>query len=107
MNGSKCLMVGIMALALVGHPNVAHAKTFHCGPGDVSCLIAAINEANANGHKKNTIRLAPGTYTLTDVDNLADGANGLPSITSTVTIESTHQELATLERAPDTSAFRL
>ena len=107
MNGSKCLTVGIMALALVGHPNVAHAKTFHCGPGDVSCLIAAVNEANANGHKKNTIRLAPGTYTLTDVDNLADGANGLPSITSTITIESTHQELATLERAPDVAGFRL
>jgi hypothetical protein len=107
MNYSRVLMLGIMAVALVADPNMAHAKTFHCGPGDVRCLIAAINEANANGHKHNTIRLAPGTYTLTEVENLVDGANGLPSITGSITIESTHRELATLERAPDVAAFRL
>ena len=42
-----------------------------------SCLIAAINEANANG-EANTIRLEAGTYTLTAVDNRTDGPNGLP-----------------------------
>jgi hypothetical protein len=76
MNCAQGLMVGIMAIGLVGQPNSAHAKTFHCGSGDVTCLIAAINEANDNVHEKHTIRL-PGTYTLTEVENLDDGANGL------------------------------
>ena len=48
-------------------PLAAQAKTFRCGAGDVACLIAAINEANANG-EANTIRLAAGTYTLTVAD---------------------------------------
>ena len=38
-------------------PLTIQAKTFHCGAGDVPCLITAINAANANGQPKNTIRL--------------------------------------------------
>jgi hypothetical protein len=64
-----------LALAL---PHSVQAKTFHCDADDVKCLIAAINQANANGDK-NTIRLQAGTYTLTAVDN---DENGLPVITS-------------------------
>src|SRR5215510_607510 len=70
------------ALAL---PLPVLATTFHCGAGDVPCLIDAINEANANG-TKNTIRLDAGTYTLTAVDNTPNNPNGLPSVTSTLTI---------------------
>src|SRR5207249_11653932 len=68
-------------------PLAIQAKTFHCGAGDVQCLINAINAANANG-KKNTIRLEAGTYTLTRVDNddLSTGATGLPVMTSPLTI---------------------
>jgi hypothetical protein len=51
----------------------------------VACLRAAINAANANG-EVNTLTLEAGTYTVTAVDNLTDGANGLPSIHSTLTI---------------------
>ena len=54
-----------LALAL---PLSVQAETFRCRAGDVPCLIAAINAANANG-EANTIRLAAGTYTLTAPDN--------------------------------------
>ena len=61
--GAHVLRVAALVVyALAPHP--VQAKTFHCGAGDVSCLIAAINEANANRQKKNTIRLEAGTYTL-------------------------------------------
>ncbi len=52
---SVCLLAAALVVyALAPHP--VQAKTFHCGAGDVSCLVAAINEANANRQKKNTIR---------------------------------------------------
>src|SRR5262245_38315424 len=71
-----------LALAL---PLQVWAETFHCGAGDVQCLIDAINTANANG-TENTIRLEAGTYTLTAVDNNTEGPNGLPSIIGTLTL---------------------
>jgi hypothetical protein len=37
-----------MLLTLVASHS-AQAKTFHCGATDVTCLIAAITEANASG----------------------------------------------------------
>ena len=69
-----------LALAL---PLAAQAKTFRCNAGDVACLIAAINAANANSG--NTIRLAAGTYTLTAVDN-SSRRQTAPVITSPLTI---------------------
>jgi hypothetical protein len=79
-------------------PHGVQAKIFHCGAGDVPCLIAAINEANANG-QMNTIRLAAGTYTLTAPDN---PSNGLPVITSPLTI--TGREADNTSIARDASA---
>src|SRR2546425_10252815 len=58
----RIAVVIALGLALV-RPHLVQAKTFHCGAGDVQCLIDAINEANANG-KKNTIWLEVGPYTL-------------------------------------------
>jgi hypothetical protein len=43
--------------------------------GDVACLGATINTANANG-EANTMTFETGTYTLTAVDNDTDGPNG-------------------------------
>jgi hypothetical protein len=63
---------------------LSQAAEFSCPAGDVACLRAAINAANANG-EVNTLTLEAGTYTVTAVDNLIDGANGLPSIHSTLT----------------------
>jgi hypothetical protein len=70
------------------------------------CLIAAITAANANG-QPNTIRLAGGPYTLTAVDNDTDGPNGLPSITSPLTIRGADGGTTILEREQAAAAFRL
>lgn len=48
--------------------------------GDAADLIAAINTANGNA-EADTINLT-GDVTLTAVDNMVDGPNGLPSITA-------------------------
>ena len=93
--------------ALVTPPR-AHAKIFHCGAGDVQCLTDAIHKADANS-KKNTIRLAAGTYTLTEVDNTTDGPNGLPLITSEfrLTIRGAKDEATIIERQFGAPSFRL
>jgi hypothetical protein len=87
------------------------AAEFACAGGDVPCLLAAIQAANANG-EGNTIALAAGTYTLTAIDNTivegAMGANGLPAITSPLTIRGAGARTTIIERAasaPD--VFRL
>ena len=82
------------------------AANFLCPSGNVTCLIAAINEANGNG-QENIIDVEPGVYTLTGTNNVADGPNGLPSITSTLTIRN-DQLGATIERDRNSgSDFRL
>jgi hypothetical protein len=83
---------------------VAQAKTFHCSAGDVQCLIAAITATNASG-KKNVIQLEAGTYTLMAVDN--QGPNGLPVITSRLTIHGAGPDLTILERNVNAPPFRL
>jgi hypothetical protein len=93
----------MLALTVTGY---AHANTFTCDAGDIPCLITAINDANANG-QPNTIRLAAGTYTLTSVDNNTNGANGLPSITGTLTIEAAGTDSAALTRLSTAPEFRL
>jgi hypothetical protein len=101
-------VVTALGLALAG-PHVSQAKTFHCDAGDVQCLINAITTANANG-EQNTIRLQAGTYTLTAVDN---DENGLPVITSRLTITGEGAETTSIEREQDSApvpfapAFRL
>src|SRR5713101_4965706 len=47
------------------------------------------------------------TYTLTAVDNDTDGPNGLPSITSTLTIKGDGADTTILERASSAPGFRL
>jgi hypothetical protein len=83
------------------------AKTFHCPAGDVQCLIAAIAEVNASGKAKNRIDLEAGTYTLVDVNNLTDGANGLPSILGDLIIAGAGVDLTILERNSNADSFRL
>jgi hypothetical protein len=78
---------------------------FNVGPGDVATLIADINQANTNG-QSNTINLTPSTYNLTAINNYWYGPDGLPAISSNLTING---HGATMQR--DTSAgtpdFRL
>jgi len=104
--------LAVFGLALA-RPAVGLAKPFHCSAGDVQCLIDAINTANANG-ATNTIRLEAGTYTLTAVDNgitVVDGIridpNGLPVITSRLTIIGQGAERTIIERDAHAPVFRM
>jgi hypothetical protein len=96
----------VVLLWLTALSTVAQAKTFHCSAGDVPCLIAAITEANASG-KKNAIQLQVGTYTLIAVNNNNQGPNGLPMITSRLTIHGAGPDLTIVERSVNAPPFRL
>ena len=85
----------------------ACAAVFNVSSGDVTGLIAAINAANANG-QENTINLEPGTYSLTTINNNTDGPNGLPSVTSTLTIQGVGgAEITIVQRDAGAPEFRL
>jgi hypothetical protein len=99
-------LLGALLSSVLALCPAAPAAEFGCAAGDVVCLIAAMQAANANG-EANTITLEAGTYTLTAVDNTTDGANGLPSITSTLTIRGAGAEQTTIARAADAPLFRL
>ena len=92
-----CLSVGLCFTS-------ARAEVFNIPPGDVVALIAAINAANANG-EDDTINLEAGTYSLTTVDNEIDGQNGLPLITSAITINGAGADHTVIEPAADACCF--
>ena len=78
---------GGAAILLAGFLAAAPAQASAGVPCDSAALIAAITAANNSGG--GTINLAPGcTYTLTQVNNIdpVAGPNGLPEITSQITI---------------------
>ena len=97
----------LVALFLALVPTVTWAKTFDCTDGDVACLIAAINHANATARARTTINLGPGIYTLTAVNNVTEGENGLPVIDSRVTIRGTDAGNTIIERSSSAPAFRI
>ena len=103
------LFVALLSGAL-GLPQPVQATEFTCASGDVTCLIDAINQANANG-QTNKITLRRGTYTLTAVDNTTEGSpserNGLPSITSTLTLRGAGPDTTIIERVASAPVFRL
>jgi hypothetical protein len=85
----------------------AFGAEFNIASGDVAGLIAAINVANANG-EPDTINLAPGLYSLTSIDNGAGSdPNGLPVITSVITINGSDAETTIIERATTAPRFRI
>jgi hypothetical protein len=99
------IIVTVLVVA-VGLARPANAALFVCASGDVPCLVAAINTSNANG-EVNLIRLDSGTYTLTAVNNDTDGSNGLPSITSPLTIGGNGSGNTIIERAATAPLFRV
>jgi hypothetical protein len=108
--GVVAAVVGVVAgtawagLVSVG-PAAAVSVNVPCsGPGGgAPGLIAAINAANGGGG--GNINLAPGcTYLLTQVDNTVLGSNGLPVITSPITLNGSS---TTIERSSEAPAFRI
>jgi hypothetical protein len=100
------ISVAILCVLLTSGTVVQTAE-FFCPSGNVTCLIAAINNANALPGE-HVIHLEPGTYTLQSVDNTLDGANGLPSITRTIRIQASAKDPPTvIERDPAATLFRI
>jgi hypothetical protein len=85
---SAAVLAGALGVSLP-----SEAADFLCAAGDVACLIDAITQANGSG-ESNTITLEAGTYVLTAVNNIdpGQGANGLPVVTSTTTIQGAGME---------------
>ena len=83
------VMVSLIVLTIVFSMNIpgsGHATEFFVN--DVNKLISAINSANDEfiHPGPDTVNLSLGTYILTNMDNVTDGPNGLPSISSAITI---------------------
>jgi predicted outer membrane repeat protein len=83
---------------------------------DVAELIAAINDANADPDPDTIILRDACLYSLTDVDNLydrqgletgEDGANGLPVISTPITIEGNDSRIVRAATTPGTPEFRI
>lgn len=101
----SALVITCLVFALVLEQSV-YAAVFHIASGDVAGLINAITTANSNG-QNNTIELDAGTYTLTSIDNNTNGPNGLPSISSKVTIEGAGDATTIIKRVLDGQQFRI
>ncbi len=103
-----CLQAATSLVFVLGVLEPVRAAEFFCASGNVTCLIAAIN--NANGRPgDHVISLEPGIYTLQAVDNTTDGANGLPSIMRSIHIQASADDPPTvIERDPAaTTSFRI
>ena len=94
----------MLALVLLLPPtHSVQAKTYDVLPTDTKGLIEAINKANANPGP-DTINLYHSTYNIGAVNNGTNGANGLPVITSDITING---DGSTIERNQFADAFRI
>jgi hypothetical protein len=98
-----CLLLGLLLYPAI---RLCSAATLTCGTSDVACLIAAITAANRTP-EPDTIRLVAGTYLLTTVDNMTNGANGLPSVTSPITLQGVGADQSIIARPPNAPTFRL
>ena len=67
--------VALIVSQFTGNKTLYGAE-FFCASGDVTCLIAAINEANSTP-EEDTINLEAGTYTLVAGVATADGTDGV------------------------------
>jgi hypothetical protein len=103
-NRAWTVLAGLVLALGLARPGAA--ATFECASADVVCLITAINTANTNG-EADTIRLPAGTYTVRAVDNDTDGSNGLPSISSPLTIVGAGFGNTIIEREAVAPPFRL
>jgi hypothetical protein len=95
----------VVSLFLLVSITPVYSAVFNISSGDVTGLIAAIDSANGNG-QENTINIT-GTYVLTTVNDPTDGGNGLPSITSSMTIDGGTGATIKRSDASETPFFRI
>ena len=102
------LAVLALNLSITQHANAASVVNLAIDPAvnntaAVAELVTAIRTASSNG-VPNTINLFPnGVYALTQPDNYEYGPNGLPQISSDITLNG---QGATLQRGNGTTNFR-
>jgi hypothetical protein len=106
MRQSRVMFSLCLGLLLYPAIRLCSSAAFTCGTSDVACLIASITAANRTP-EPDTIRLAAGIYMLTAMDNNTDGPNGLPPITSALTIAGVGAGQTTVARASSAPIFRL
>ncbi|MEZ5583103.1 MAG: choice-of-anchor Q domain-containing protein [Candidatus Competibacteraceae bacterium] len=105
------LALALSQILAVGAMASAQAATI-TADGTTCTLVDAITAANSDtatggctaGSGADVIELTASTYTLNTVNNTANGSNGLPSITSTITLNGNG---ATIGRGGGAPAFRL
>lgn len=90
--------------ALRIEPVPSSACSFTITAGDAAGIISAINAANANLVPDTICLAADSTYTLTAAHNTQAGVNGLPAITTDITIVGNG---ATITRDSAAAPFRL
>jgi hypothetical protein len=103
----RTLQILALIVVILGKPEPVRANDFFCSSGDVSCLIASINDANGLPGK-HTINLEPGIYTLHVRDPNSTVGSGLPSIVGSITIQATADDPPTvIEADPSQSPGRI
>jgi hypothetical protein len=104
---SVSLRLVVSTVFILGALEPVSAANFFCSSGNVTCLIAAINDANGMPGI-HVINLDPGIYTIQMVDNMTDGPNGLPSIKRSIQIQASADDPPTvIERDPGAQGFRI
>lgn len=93
-----------LVTSIIGMLRLGHAAEFFCSAGNVTCLIASINEANGLPGE-HAITLEPGVYTLQTESSFR---SGLPVITKSIRIEPSAENPATvIVRNPAAGSFRI
>jgi hypothetical protein len=102
-----CLLLAGSFLLGQAPAQVARAAGIVVSCGDSAGLISAIQNANSTT-EPDMISLAAGCmYTLTALDNHLDGKNGLPNITTTITIDGNGATIARASSAPHFRIFHI
>jgi hypothetical protein len=101
--GSLLIGAALFGALAVAYPSAA--AVFQCPSADVACLIWAIEASNWTP-EHNTLLLAAGTYTLTAIHNQYGGANGLPPLTSVLSILGAGAQSTIIERGAGSPGFR-
>jgi predicted outer membrane repeat protein len=87
-------------------PTASGACTFNVVASDTAGLISAMVSANALS-SPSVICLGGGTYALSTVHNIDDGAGGLPTVTKNVTINGNGAIIERVSSAPSFRIFRV